>query len=216
MKSSIARLLLATMLTATALPAAANEPEPQSGTHSFIPAYESIFPTAADPEEVRQAEAESNHSVVLVSILPVEVDSDLFVRKYTGFEVKVMNQGPHPVEITSIQIGNGVDGKTAFEDVKRSLVSPASFLGITAIVGNTVKRANANSKAREASSDFSNTLPAGTLPTNHTFSTLTLIPFGKMPEVKVQFAKPHAVELFYSGFVAVRPVEAKLLADPPQ
>lgn len=177
----------------------------------FTPQYDPVFPDHPADTKAHPSPAADATSAVQVAVFPIEMESDLFTRKFTGYTVTVSNHGPQPVTLVSSEIRHGQNGHQAYDDVKRSLVSPASLLGITGVVTNTFKRASENAQAKGEADKYANALPATVIEPGQSVSTKTLVPFGKIPQVKVKFKDSEQVKLQYQGFVAVRPIDASFV-----
>ncbi len=173
---------------------------------SFLGDAPGDVPAVMQPSEIVPPVPEAHQPAkVRVTIDPVKLESDLYIREYSGFKITLTNLGSDPVTVDKVDVENAVSGKKAYQDVKRSLVSAGSLLGVSGLLGTTISRSSMNVKAKNEADAFGNNLAATVIPPGGSVSTQYLVAFGKVPKVHVHFADDADVKLQYVGYLYVQP-----------
>lgn len=154
-------------------------------------------------------------AVVTVSLQPVPVEAGLFEKKYQAYQVILQNTGPNPVQLLEAEMLNGLDGDEAYEQSKKGLIGPTSFLGVTGFVTTAIRRKWRNNKARDEAGEYDRQLPPATLPVNQVLTFKTLVPKSETPKAVVTYQDTVTGETYqvtYPGEPGMIPVN---LTTPP-
>ena len=146
-------------------------------------------------------EQKPSHSQLHVTYIVQAIHSELVSKKYLGYQVIVENLGPNPVKIINAAIVNGNNGQMAYQltkDDTNGVKSPWNW-GWAGAGFNASRSIRLNQAAEAELTVYQNDLVTGLLPVGEKTQTLTLIPVGAKPEVRLTFQDEKTGELLYSS-----------------
>jgi len=118
--------------------------------------------------------------------------------RYSGYKVIIQNLGPNPIKIINAEVTNGHSGQQVFQECKINTTGRALgygvglgilTLGVGALVGfgNAAHNSGRNHAAETAANPYDNSFTLGPLTPGTDISTMTFVPIGAKPQIRVTY-----------------------------